>query len=210
MYTLCTVHVQLTYIHSSCASHTHLICSSFTAHVHLMHISCTSMCVSCTSHMQLMYRSCIAHVHLMHTSCTSHVCFMHNPCTAHAQLMYTPCTAHKHLMHNSRTAHVHHTCSTVLVHSSNTQARMKPLHSVHTHLSLLRVSMSTVAPLHSFWVHVPSHVVVSHTPWRTTCYTSAFHQWAPQGQGCALARGLSEVALSYLKQTVRPRSIILL
>lgn len=36
---------------------------------------------------------------------------------------------------------------------------MKPLHSVHTHLSLLRVSMSTVAPLHSFWVHVPSHVL---------------------------------------------------
>lgn len=98
MYTLCTVHVQLTYIHSSCASHTHLICSSFTAHVHLMHVSCTSMCVSCTSHMQLMYRSCTAHVHLMHTSCVFHAQPMYSSCTPHAQLISISCTTHAQLM----------------------------------------------------------------------------------------------------------------
>lgn len=206
----CTPCVQFMHSLHTYTAHVHLIHISYAAHLQLMCISCTSHVHPCVFHAHLICSSCTAHAQHMCISCTPHVCFTHNPCTAHAQLMYTPCTAHKHLMHNSRTAHVHHTCSTVLVHSSNTQARMKPLHSVHTHLSLLRVSMSTVAPLHSFWVHVPSHVVVSHTPWRTTCYTSAFHQWAPQGQGCALARGLSEVALSYLKQTVRPRSIILL
>lgn len=153
------------------------------------------MYISCTSHVHPR----VFHAHLICSSCTAHAQHMCISCTSHVHLMCVSCTTHVQLISISCTVHVHHTCSTVLVHSSNTQARMKPLHSVHTHLSLLRVSMSTVTPLHSFWVHVPSHVVVSHTPWCTTCYTSAFHQWAPQGQGCALARGLSEVALSSLK-----------
>lgn len=119
------------------------------------------MYISCTSHVHPR----VFHAHLICSSCTAHAQHMCISCTSHVHLMCVSCTTHVQLISISCTVHVHHTCSTVLVHSSNTQARMKPLHSVHTHLSLLRVSMSTVTPLHSFWVHVPSHVVVSHTPW---------------------------------------------
>lgn len=105
----CTPCVQFMYSLHTYTAHVHLIHISYAAHLQLMCISCTShvhpcvfhahlICSSCTAHAQHMCISCTPHVHLMCVSRTTHVQLMHSSCTPHAQLINISCTTHAQLM----------------------------------------------------------------------------------------------------------------